>query len=287
MAVSVLYENDERGFLTACDREFAYVRGVTNNNGFVTAGTVFVPYTNPPCQASVVISNSPPTNFMTIEVFCDTVIAPGLIPAARPFIDYFPETGTLVFEDYQMSADILPIVLPGNLNVFIPPTNNFVLNKSLRISIDSVALDPLESTDIKPPEINAARAVADMNILDTDTVPGSCGVRTNILFNFAQSAARCTENVNGFNVARVWVERTGFDGTQSGSVQYRIDFGPPANANNAFSLQAGSDYATPTNAVAFSTFEDFESVTGTLNWGANDFQPKVIEIPISDDQVVS
>ena len=41
---------------------------------------------------------------------------------------------------------------------------------------------------------------------------------------------------------------------------------------------------TPTGT--YSDNIHFTTVSGTLNWGANDGQPKFIEIPITDDNVV-
>lgn len=140
---------------------------------------------------------------------------------------------------------------------------------------------------------------------------------TNV-FNFTTATIACTEDVNGFNVAQIRVHRSTVQGPPTGSsVDYRIDWydhtaADTPNANNLFRrvgpshnvpfgaeipLQAGSDYATPENPNYFSQqwgFQDvlgnwspgegdFTPITGTLTWGANDGQDKIISVVISND----
>ena len=86
------------------------------------------------------------------------------------------------------------------------------------------------------------------------------------------------------------------DFSQSVTVNYRLDFYEPRqqeNANDLFpllpdemQLQAGSDYATPTNSSFYSKSPDFDGVSGTLTWGAFDGQPKLFNIPITNDNIV-
>src|SRR5205807_4247555 len=125
------------------------------------------------------------------------------------------------------------------------------------------------------------------NILDADTfvrpLPTDINSERNLgggfgtgilgtnVFNFATATIRCTEDVNGFGAARVYVTRssTGPNGYDAAvAVNYRIDFlFPDNNRNDAFRrgttwempLQAGSDYAAPDNPVFYSANTDFTS----------------------------
>ena len=89
-------------------------------------------------------TNATPTTVTTYytNIFCITTNVITNVPSATPGRDYFPMSGQLVFNDYQMSADILVSVFP-NYGFRFP-----VLNHVVMAYITNVALDPLESTTI-------------------------------------------------------------------------------------------------------------------------------------------
>jgi uncharacterized delta-60 repeat protein/uncharacterized repeat protein (TIGR01451 family) len=246
------------------------------------------------------------TTFIT-NIFCTNYTVTNIVASGQPGTDYVPNTGVLTFNDYQMSADIFVDVFPS----FISFTNFFnffngipIVNHYLIGNITAVQLDPLESTAIAPPTASTALAQTLVNPLNSLPVVQRTGngtldphtfmlgvVATNT-FNFERATLRCSRNVNGAQIARVYVTRGGVDFSAGTSVNYRISyrFGPPLeNANDIFPeqadeipLQAGSDFALPPGSSCYGTDPDFESVTGTLNWGAGDGLPKPIDIPITN-----
>ncbi len=182
-------------------------------------------------------------------------------------------SGTLTFEDFQMSADItVPIfayTVIGGGGVKLPSL--------LSVTLTNALLDPLESADLVPPTIDLTGGSANVSILNNDFI---IGATTNYggsiaILNFERKNFRVDETVSGGN-AVVYVTRTG-NGLAC-SVSYRIDFGPGTGTYHTFPLQADSDYATPNS--------DFTLVTGTLDWAAGDFSPKPISIPINNDGIV-
>src|SRR5262249_45940771 len=260
---------------------------------------------------------TPPATFVLVSnVFCTTLMVTNLVPAAEPFVDYIPISGVIPFDDYQMSADIFVDVLPSFL-FFNPFQNTLVINRFLVGTTTGVSLVPLESTAIAPPTTSSPSTFVGImpsevpvfveRVGDSDTTPhifmtGRLG--TNV-FNFERATFRCSRNVNGVQTARVYVTRTSLDYMSSCSVNYRIDhlkapiirdngddlFGNNfVFVNNFFvtflndeiPLQAGSDYALPPDSMLYGTDPDFESVTGTINFGANDNIPKPIDIPITN-----
>jgi uncharacterized delta-60 repeat protein/uncharacterized repeat protein (TIGR01451 family) len=292
----------------------------TNYTGVVINGTNFVTsttnaeflQTNPnfPCLnqnlgSSIDTNASPITVTYTTNVFCNLFVTNQIVNSAEPYQDYIPTSGTLTFDDFQMSQDILVTVFP---NAATGNTNLTVVNRSVFAQITGIRLDPLETTAISPPTTNSTLTTALLNILDTDTSVGwnpvdqaentgqgfgTAHVAANVI-NFGSATIRCTESVAGTGTAVVWVERHGVDNT-SPTVQYRIDYySPTANRNDAFRngaewempLQAGSDYATPQGSYTYSANVDFLPVSGQLSWGAFDGNPKPIVFPVNDDNLV-
>ena len=187
-------------------------------------------------------------------------------------------SGTLTFDDFQMSQDILVQVRqtagPDAPDVIGVPSYAM-------ISLSNARLDPAEDTNsLIAPALDPVNNTAFISALSTTYVDAPGGV-----FNFERSTFRVDKNVTGGN-AIVSVNRVGGDPQQSVSVDYVIDPTPPLFGNynppcnfvagrnpaNTFPLQAGSDYATPNS--------DYTPVTGTLSWGAQDFGSKQITIPI-------
>ena len=169
---------------------------------------------------------------------------------------FTPNAGTLVFDDYQMSQDIIvPVAPSGSPNGAALPSISTVIG----IQLTNARLDSLESSDLEPPTVGGGSQI---NILSSLYPP------LPTVFNIERSSFQVDKDVPG-GVAIVSVYRTGGLGCDSVSVPYSIDPTPPANG---FTLQSGSDYATPDS--------DFTRVTGTLTWGSDDFNPKTISVPI-------
>jgi uncharacterized delta-60 repeat protein len=204
------------------------------------------------------------TNIVITNIFeLPSVFATQIVSSATGFT---LSSGTLTFDDFQMSQDV---IVPVNQSAG-PDAPTFTAIPSLAaFLISNPRLDPLESSDLEAPTLAPASSGALISALSTTFPPGPT------LFNFERSTFRVAETVNGGN-AVVSVLRTGGVTCDSVSVDYRID--GPGNSLNTFPLQAGSDYATPN--------VDFASVTGTLTWGSGDFTAKSFSIPITNDTLV-
>ena len=202
-------------------------------------------------------------------------------------------TGTLTFENLQMSQDFIVGVAPARgpdfpIIVGVPSI--------AQITLSNPQLDPAENPQqIIAPTLDPLKSSALLSALSTTYVDQSF---PDGVFNFERSTFRVLKNQNGTNggMATISVNRVGGDPTASVSVQYLIDPGPgdmapnyggvnaPCtyssgyNPANTFPLQAGSDYATPNI--------DFTPTNGTLSWAANDFNPKQITIPILNNGAV-
>ena len=304
------FENNVNGSYTYCNEYFYTSVSGTNSgtNGLVTATNVVflatngifvtsildpVTYltTNTPCLN---FTNGPVTNidaatFTTnisiTNVFCYLLATNEVVNSAEPDVDYRPETGTIYLDDYQMSADIFVRLFQNN------PFPDIV-NRTVTVILSNPALDPLESPDISPPGLNPGQSTAYIDVLDLDVAEGArfntCD-ETNMIVNFESSTFRVRESESaGF--ARVYVLRSGGNGSQSCSVDYRIDNRSQTSGSdldlNTFTLQAGSDYASPAAPGSrYSANQDFTPVTGTLTWGANDFSPRTIDVPIINDNL--
>lgn len=284
-----LYDNNTRGIYSYCTERLAFNLTETNENGTITTSSnVLDPnsLTNIFC-ANRVTTVTDGTNTVVTQVFCTNILVTNIVAAAEPFIDYIPTSGTLFFDDFQMSTNFRVSVFPND-------PSPALVNRMLIVTLTNAALDPLESPEISPARIHPLLGMAKVNVLDTDVIERTCD-RTNTIFNFAKSTYRVKESVGTFpsltNMARVFVVRSGTNFSAGATVQYRINFLPAARPddNNLFDLQAGSDYATPTNDIVAQPYgldPDFEQVTGTLTWGGNDGQPKPIDIPIINDSRV-
>ena len=254
-----------------------------------------------PCRPTnftgVATNTTPVTNFVlfTTNIFCTNFTVTTNVPSATPFVDYVPNSGTVDFKDYQMGADIPVFIIPSS------GTNQY-FNHLIQVLITNVALDPLEPTNlIGPPILSQSNAIVETLNQNSFVLPNApptppC-LTTNLVFNLDKAVWTCTESVGGLHTATVFVVRSGYDPNASGSVQYDIDFlvGNGPNRNDVFSLQPGSDYATPAdpanptvsaaNNPLSSQPPDFLSVSGTVT------VPPVpgyaaISIPIIEDSLV-
>jgi uncharacterized delta-60 repeat protein/uncharacterized repeat protein (TIGR01451 family) len=268
-----------------------------------------------PLQITLPNTNWVATNYTYTEIYCTTVDPFPNIVVVSSAPGFQSITGTTNFDDYQMSADVIVDPLPlefqeGSIaQPFLPP-GGFWINPYVLGTITGVALDPLESQTIGAPTASTPLTNAYLNVLNnaiqgfllgtatlnttSENAPHTADtgrLATNV-FNLERATIRCTRNVNGFHTAVVYVLRDSLNYQSGTEVNYRIDHlkGPPTdNGNNIFPqfadeipLQAGSDYATPPGPSEYGTDPDFESVTGTLTWGANDNTLKPIIINITN-----
>jgi len=169
-------------------------------------------------------------------------------------IDYVGVSGTLIFDDYEMSKTItIPI-----LNGFEAYTTDFY------IDLSNPRLAPLESTNVAAPRLDPAFATAEVQILselaitdDPQMLPCSAGTPPNHdVFNFLKVHYRVPRDVNSYwSTVVIWVYRTLIQNPNgdAATLNYRIDNyfedggnNPPSDGDNDyFPLSAGSDYATP------------------------------------------
>ena len=237
--------------------------------------------------------------------------------------DYVPVSGTLIFDDYEMSKSFVvpvydadPTDLNGNLAA--RPNRDFA------VVLSNPQRDPAESSLIPTPRVDPVFGQAVVRILDVNADPKAVAsgrvpvvsvdtngvattnlvteystITTNAVFNFQQSHYWFNRETgaNGTNAAySIFVNRTG---TNSGDVtiNYSVNSGWPfinsygANQNYIFPLSAGSDYATPNppnSGNVEGKVADFDfpnGYTGTLEWKAGDFKPKAISFVLFDNKM--
>ena len=252
--------------------------------------TFNVPATNPPpAQLGSVTGPPVPTQdangdqiITQTNSFNYRVIGNQVVSSASGFT---LKSGTLTFNDFEMSQDILVTVNP-TLGPDFP--NATGIPSYAMVSLSNPQLDPQEDTNsLIPPTLDPANSIGVISALSSTygTAPGGW-------FNFERATFRVNKNQGN---ATISVNRVSGDPQQSVSVDYIIDpgigdmapnyggFNPPCNyvagrTANTFPLQAGSDYATPNS--------DYLPITGTLSWGSGDYNPKQITIPINNNGLV-
>lgn len=198
---------------------------------------------------------------------------------AHAGIDYTPESGTLTFDDFEMSKTIIiPILDDGGT----PQPN-----RDFGVVLYNPAIDPSETADISKPRVDTNYFQSLVRILDADidprgpsivpvvstnmmtitNPPGSTNVfmtnvvmtnlfytltPTNPVFNFTKAHYRVVEDVSnywGATPITVYVSRSGTN-TAAATINYSINNFFLANntavqPDELFPLQAGSDYAIP------------------------------------------
>jgi len=167
--------------------------------------------------------------------------------------DYFPVSGTLVFDDFEMSKTIL-----------IPINDDFGIarpNRDFMVVLSNPRRDPAESSDVSAPRVDSVFGQALCRILDCDIDPDSGAsqsklfttntvvildtnsipiatndvittntiyslVPTNAVFNFSKSAYRVPRDVQSAfwhgTPVTVFVNRMGTN-TAAATVYYRFD----------------------------------------------------------------
>ncbi len=233
-------------------------------------------------------------------------LANGDLPAV-PGQDYVPTSGTLTFDDYEMSKTILiPVLNPYNL----PPRPN----RDFGVVLSNPQVDPSESSLIPQPRVDNTFSLAVVRILDvnvdpkgesvsqvvvTNTTMAATNVVTNMvystmatnpIFNFERSHYR-VYRAGSNQVFTIYVDRTGTNPaamTMNWAVnsQYPFVRDSVLNSDETFPLSPGSDYATPDPAdsgVIFGTVPDFifpQGYSGSISWAQNDFKPKPITFSV-------
>ena len=224
--------------------------------------------------------------------------------------DYTPISGTLTFDDYEMSKTIVVPINNYNSSSFRPR-----LNRDFLVLLTNAVVDSAESTAIPQPRLDLTYSKALVRILDVNVDPKtySIGFQTNIdlvagttnivtlfsttptnaVFNF-QKAHYKVYRAGGNETFTIYVSRTGTN-LATASIGYRVNSLRPfvkntgAQTDNMFPLQPGSDYATsdPVNSTVIrEKTPDFSfpgGYDGTLSWGDKDFDPKPIEIKVYDN----
>ena len=220
--------------------------------------------------------------------------------------DYKPVSGTLVFDDYEMSKTILvPIIYTGS-------QTNSVFGVQLSNPRPPDWPDPQEASDVSQPRVDPNFSLALVKILsveadpygpdiitvvDTNTPPMFTNYvpalyPTNVIINFAKANYRVPEDVNnttngaaGWTKVVIYAERFGTN-TSAITLNYRVnnDLGYDKDnreeMNFLFPLQPGSDYAVPTPETwspIQGTNSDFNLAQGTISFPASGagfaFQP--------------
>jgi uncharacterized delta-60 repeat protein len=239
--------------------------------------------------------------------------------AAYAGANYTSVSGTLVFDDFEMSKTILiPIIGSSDTSH----------NSEFGVVLSNPQLDPYESGGVSPPRVDPAFNVALVKILNTDADPNGPDYiqqvstngfanpptnsipnlvtnmvlalyPTNSVVNFEKANYRVPADVNGTNSpwaqVTLWVERfpTNY-GAQT--INYRVNNflednqGADDEYNAFFPLQPGSDYAVPTpptNNVFRGRNSDFNLAnSGTLTFPASPVvgynrQPLTFTVPVS------
>jgi len=232
--------------------------------------------------------------------------------------DYTPVSGTLVFDDYEMSKTILiPITDDGGL---ARPNRDFT------VVLSNPRVDPTESASVSAPRVDPQFGQAMCRILDVDIDPkgptssevimtnslfGSVTntvitlIPTNPIFNFPKKSYRVGRDAQtaywGGVPVTIYVDRMGTN-TAGVTLAYRIDNEALDkysidDFNNEFPLKAGSDYAVPfaanppkDGAVFGPTNFDFQGIdgeSGTLTFpsGNDAFIPQPIHFTIFNNRL--
>ena len=202
--------------------------------------------------------------------------------------DYIPVSGTLVFDDFEMSKTIvIPIVPKGyyySTNNPNDPQTKWPTNQvdhDFQVILSNPRLDPYETTNVSPPRLDSPFATATVRILSmaglgsdpdqnwTGTPPNTAP--SHDVYNFTKRNYRVARDVNNYYTpVMLEVDRTHqrVPGTRSETINFRVNGWlatsiPPVNINNCFTLNPGSDYAIPDPADA--CYAIFPSQGGQLD----------------------
>lgn len=244
---------------------------------------------------------------VSTNIFTNTFVSAG---------DYIPTSGTLTFDDYEMSKTILiTVVNPATLLATPRP------NRDFGVVLSNPQLDPSESTVVSPPRMDtqfseAVVRILDVNvdpkglsqrqvtnqvfIYDTNVPPNIIGTNnvpsilysttaSNSVFNFQKANYR-VYRAGTNQTFTIYVNRTGTN-ANGATINYSVNSTYPfaksnPNSDYLFPLTPGSDYATPdpqNSGGVGGRVPDFifpNGYTGTLTWAAKDTKPKPITFQV-------
>ncbi len=226
--------------------------------------------------------------------------------------DYSPVSGTLVFDDFEMSKTlVIPIIPPG----FSINGSSKTVDRDFAVVLSNPRPDPAESPDVSPPRLDTPLATATVRILsltnpqfDSNQYTNSSGSPpTHDVYNFVHKNFRVPRDVNNFwTTIPISVERTlkltiPTANDNGATINYRInatlqDDVSPQDWNNFFDLNPGSDYAMPnpdqacpwifpwagTNLATFTNF-DYTLADGTVTVPAVGYG--IINFTVNQDQL--
>ena len=232
--------------------------------------------------------------------------------------DYVPVSGTLTFDDSEVSKTI-----------FIPVADDSGLprqNRDFLLVLTNAALDAEESSDVQPPRLDNVFSQTLVRILDADISPqgpsfGGTTIATNVVtnivtsivttntttnivwniqptngvFNFSKAHYRVTRDISdywGATPITLYVNRMGTNDAASPTIHWRVNHYYLERTgsdllNGQFPLQPGSDYATPepvNNTGIKGLVHDFDmsAYSGTISWpsGNGAFNPQPITFTV-------
>ena len=307
--LKINYLYDAKGALIKVTR-------VGGSSGRVQVGYTTMSITN---DAYLVSTNALPSNIYIPGNFLSSSSATYLIngdQVAVAGLDYTPVSGTLTFDDSEMSKSI-----------FIPIVNNVGggVNRDFLVVLTNATLDVAETSAVQAPRLDNTYSQMAVRILATDLDPKgpsigsvvtnviSIGVggilstnpftntvytltATNAVFNFMKAHFRVSRDAAtyyGGTPLTVYVNRSGTNNESSPTVYWTVDSsylsGVNPLGNNEFPLQPGSDYATPNpgnsgGVAGFTPDFDFPGgYSGSLSWAAKDRNPKPITFTVFDN----
>ena len=218
------------------------------------------------------------------RLFVDYATQDGDDPFGNPFRNatatnnYVPASGTLVFDDQEMSKTIRVKILSSSFGyntsnslVSPDPTKlnviwNTNFDKDFSIVLSNPRLDPLESPNVSPPRLDGPFATTTIRMMsmaglgqdpDEDWTgdPDPTTAPTHDVYNFGKRNYYVPRDITNFwTEVIIGVLRTHARevprGTRSETIHYRVNgtIGadvPPQEFNNFFPLNPGSDYALP------------------------------------------
>ncbi len=237
-------------------------------------------------------------------------------------VDYTPVSGTLVFDDFEMSKTIvIPITPQGSYESTNNPDDSPSMwptnwaDKDFNIVLSNPRLDQYESTNVSPPRLDAPFATARVRIMSgaglgqdpDENWPGNPPTApSHDVYNFGKRNYRVPRDITNFwTEVDIGVLRTHqrVPGTRSETINYRVngvvgDGNSAVEWNNFFALNPGSEYAIPdtnnacpwifpwggTNLAAF-PYSDFvwSPPDGTVTIGNNGFG--VISFKVNNDRL--
>jgi uncharacterized delta-60 repeat protein len=278
------------------------------NNSSLSVVSTYYSYNAPGVLVTVTRAAGSSGRVMVDYATEDGTALPAMPPndvAAIAGEDYEPVSGTLVFDDFEMSKTILiPIIYSGFFG-----SGGDINNTVFGVVLSNPRPDLYESADVSQPRLDPNFSTAMVKILNVNADPyGPDMVQvvstngfldpptnsmpnvvtnlvispypTNAIFNFEKANYRVPEDVNDpanstpRTVVTLWVERFGTN-TTAQTLNYRVDNfleddqDVDEGANALFPLQPGSDYAVPPQAIQNifrGTNSDFNMAQGTLSF---------------------